>query len=100
MSEMAGQKKQGCKGIIAGLNVCGGRYVQKEENMLGYMLMPEGFRYQETARRGKPRHPIDDVFWLRHPQMKPEKRAKIFSPFDALKGLREEMESVERSDSK
>ena len=68
--------------------------------MLGFMPMPEDFRYQETARRGKPRHPIDDAFWQRHPKMKTEKRAKIFSPFDALKGLREEMESVERSGSK
>lgn len=72
----------------------------KEEKMLGFMSMPEGFRYQEIVRRGKPRHPIDDSFWQRHPQMKPEKRAKIFSPFDALKGLREEMESVEGSGSK
>ena len=48
---------------------------------------PEGSRYIEVLRRGKPVHEPFDDFYINHPPMPLEKRAKIFSPFDALTGL-------------
>ena len=56
---------------------------------VGAMPMPEGFRYRSVALRGKPRHDRFDDFRLRHPGMDPGHRAKIFAPFDALKGFGE-----------
>ena len=57
--------------------------------MVGAMAMPSGFRYRQVAARGRPHHHRYDDFRIRHPEMKLEKRAKIFSPFDALKGFSE-----------
>ena len=54
---------------------------------LGEMTMPADFRYREVFLRGRPRHRREDGFRLRHPAMEREKRAKIFSPFDALRGF-------------
>ena len=53
------------------------------------ILIPKGFRYSEVLRRGKPVHEKFDSFSIKHPSMPLEKRAKIFSPFDALKGFNE-----------
>jgi hypothetical protein len=53
------------------------------------IIIPEGFRYIEVLLRGKPVHEKFDSFSIRHPSMPLEKRAKIFSPFDALKGFDE-----------
>ena len=55
--------------------------------------IPKGFRYPEVLRRGKPVHEKFDNFSIRHPSMPLEKRAKIFSPFDALKGFNEAISS-------
>lgn len=57
------------------------------------ITIPEGFRYREVLRRGKPVHEKFDSFSIRHPSMPLEKRAKIFSPFDALKGFNEAISS-------
>ena len=57
------------------------------------ITIPEGFRYKEVLRRGKPVHEKFDSFSIRHPSMPLEKRAKIFSPFDALKGFDEAISS-------
>jgi len=54
---------------------------------IGDIPMPPGFRYRETAALGRPQHSGDDPFRLRHPQMDIGKRAKIFAPYDALKGF-------------
>ena len=54
---------------------------------IGFMEMPAGFRYREVALKGKPKHERFDSFSVRHPQMDVGKRAKIFAPFDALKGF-------------
>lgn len=54
---------------------------------IGYMAMPEGFRYAGTAMAGRPKHERFDRFSLRHPRMDVGKRAKIFAPFDALTGF-------------
>ena len=58
-------------------------------NTVGYMSMPDGFRYREVFMKGKPQHEMFDKFSVKHPKMDVGKRAKIFAPFDALKGFNE-----------
>ena len=55
--------------------------------MLGAMEMPQDFRYREVFRKGRPRHERLDPFSLKHPKMEIGRRAKIFLPFDALRGF-------------
>ena len=62
---------------------------------IGYMPMPEGFQYAELAKAGRPKHEKFDEFWLRHPPMDLNRRAKIFAPFDALKGYKELIKASE-----
>ena len=54
---------------------------------LGDIPMPENFRYRHALDGGKPQHEKTDPFRIRHPSMDVKKRAKIFAPFDALKGF-------------
>ena len=54
---------------------------------IGVMTMPANFRYRDVFLKGKPRHDICDPFRIRHPVMDTRHRAKIFSPFDAMKGF-------------
>ncbi|MBP5292273.1 MAG: hypothetical protein J6Y90_06605 [Lachnospiraceae bacterium] len=61
--------------------------------MIGYMLPPTEFKYADVIRHGKPVHAINDSFAVKHPAMALGKRAKIFSPFDALKGFTEAVEA-------
>lgn len=56
---------------------------------IGEIPMPAGFRYKEIFLRGKPYHSKTDEFRVRHPSMDVGKRAKIFAPFDALRGFNE-----------
>ncbi len=51
-------------------------------------------RYRKVYERGKPTHEPYDDFSVRHPAMDLSRRAKIFSPFDALKGFNEEIAST------
>ena len=60
---------------------------------VGVMAMPHDFRYKEVFLKGKPRHDRFDSFRIRHPRMEIGHRAKIFSPFDALKGFNEAIAS-------
>ncbi len=60
---------------------------------IGVMAMPADFRYREVFLRGKPQHDRYDSFRIRHPRMSTGHRAKIFSPFDALKGFSEAVSS-------
>ena len=53
------------------------------------LSIPDGFPYREVLLRGKPQHERFDDFGVKHPKMSCRKRAKIFSPFDALKGFNE-----------
>ena len=62
---------------------------------VGVMPMPVDFRYREVFLRGRPQHARYDDFGARHPKMACAKRAKIFSPFDALKGFNEAVSSKE-----
>ena len=63
--------------------------------VLGYMPMPANFRYREVALRGRPQHKGWDAFSIKHPPMPASRWAKIFSPFDALKGFNEAVTSKE-----
>ena len=56
---------------------------------IGAMAMPADFSYREVFLRGKPKHEKLDPFSIRHPKMDVGHRAKIFAPFDALKGFDE-----------
>ena len=60
---------------------------------IGGMAMPENFKYEGVFRKGRPRHEFYDTFRIRHPKMPSGKRAKIFAPFDALKGFSEAISS-------
>lgn len=59
------------------------------------IIFPQDFKYIEVIKAGKPTHKKYDNFYLKHPPMKLSKRAKIFSPFDALKGFNEAVKSKE-----
>ena len=54
---------------------------------LGDSPMPEDFAYRDVFAKGRPQHPTTDPFGIRHPAMEPGRRAKIFAPFDALRGF-------------
>lgn len=56
-------------------------------NTVGSMNMPEDFRYRDVFLKGKPRHDRYDRFRILHPKMEIGHRAKIFAPFDALRGF-------------
>lgn len=60
---------------------------------IGVMTMPADFRYRDVFLKGKPEHNRFDLFRIRHPSMDVGRRAKIFSPFDALKGFNEAIAS-------
>ncbi len=60
---------------------------------VGYMPVPADFKYLKVFLRGKPKHAKWDAFGLKHPSMERGHRAKIFSPFDALKGFDEAISS-------
>ena len=47
----------------------------------------ENFKYRDVILKGKPRHSTDDPFSVRHPKMDLSRRAKLFAPFDALRGF-------------
>ena len=53
---------------------------------------PSTFKYQKVLEKGRPVHEPNDDFLRKHPRMDLTRRAKIFSPFDALKGYDEEIE--------
>ena len=53
--------------------------------------LSSSFRYRNVLEKGKPKHDKNDLFSIRHPAMELSRRAKIFSPFDALKGFSDEL---------
>ena len=55
--------------------------------VVGYMPMPVSFAHKEAFLHGRPKHRKYDDFWRRHPPMNTGHRAKIFAPFDALRGF-------------
>jgi len=64
-------------------------------DMVSYMQMPLNFKYKDVFLKGKPEHERWDTFLIKHPPMPAAKWAKIFSPFDALKGFSEVVASKE-----
>ncbi len=56
---------------------------------LGAMSMPSDFKYRDIFLRGRPVHGSQDRFLLKHPPMPASRWAKIFAPFDALRGFDE-----------
>ena len=54
---------------------------------VGSVPRPPDFRYDKVEKRGRPVHKKTDAFSIRHPHMDIRKRAKIFAPFDALRGF-------------
>ena len=62
-------------------------------SVIGAMAMPVDFPYRDVFLRGKPQHDRFDQFSARHPKMTTGRRAKIFSPFDALKGFSDAISS-------
>lgn len=62
-------------------------------NAVGYMTMPAEFPYRDVFLIGKPQHNRFDLFSAKHPKMDVGRRAKIFAPFDALKGFSEAVAS-------
>lgn len=62
---------------------------------VGYMPMPSTFKYMDVFLRGKPQHEGWDSFTIKHPPMPASRWAKIFAPFDALKGFDEAIGSKE-----
>lgn len=60
-----------------------------------FMKLPEKFRYRNAYEQGKPDHSSFDSFAVKHPPMALSKRAKIFSPFDALKGFHDAVSAKE-----
>ena len=63
--------------------------------VLGYMPMPANFRYMDVLQKGMPRHEGWDSFRIKHPPMSASRWAKIFSPFDALRGFNEAVAAKE-----
>ena len=51
------------------------------------MVIPTGFKYKDVYERGRPQHKTWDSFKLKHPPMSASRWAKIYAPFDALKGF-------------
>ena len=65
-------------------------------NNSSVMEMPVSFRYRDVFLKGKPKHDKTDSFSIKHPAMDLGRRAKIFSPFDALKGFSDELIKSEK----
>ena len=62
---------------------------ENDYDEIGNICTPDDFKYTEIIKQGKNKHDKFDDFYKRHPFMPLSKRAKIFSPFDALKGFSE-----------
>ena len=61
------------------------------------LQMPAGFKYKDVFLKGRPVHDKYSRFYAKHPPMPPSRWAKIYSPFDALKGFREAIGSMEQN---
>ena len=68
-------------------------------NNTNYTGALSSFRYKDVYEKGKPVHDKNDNFSVKHPPMELSKRAKIFSPFDALKGFSDELAKAEEDAS-
>ncbi len=62
---------------------------------IGAMTMPSSFPYQDVLLKGFPQHNGWDWFRRKHPPMPVSRWAKIFAPFDALRGFDDAIDSKE-----
>lgn len=60
--------------------------------------MPKDKPYKNIMDKQRPTHD-NDAFSVRHPKMSIKKRAKLFSPFDALRGFNAEIDIAKDSSS-
>ena len=51
------------------------------------ITIPDDFKYKEVLLKGRPKHNCLDDFTIKHPPMPASRWAKIYAPFDALKGF-------------
>ena len=58
-------------------------------------MKEEGFRYWDVFLKGRPQHDKYDPFLAKHPPMPASRWAKIYAPFDALRGFKEMTEAKE-----
>ena len=59
-------------------------------------IPPAMIRYGDIIMQGRPVH-CGDVFSRRHPKMTRQHRAKIFAPYDALRGMYGRLRQVEET---
>ena len=59
-------------------------------------MISDSFPYKSVYEKGKPVHDKYDSFSVRHPAMDLSRRAKIFSPFDALTGFSDAIPDTEQ----
>ena len=64
-------------------------------NVINNTDVPSSFRYRKVLEKGKPVHDKNDSFSIKHPAMDLSRRAKIFNPFDALKGFGDELSKAQ-----
>ena len=64
-------------------------------NELNTATIPSSFKYFTIYEKGKTVHEKYDTFSIKHPAMDLGRRAKIFAPFDALKGFNEAISTTE-----
>ena len=69
--------------------------IEKMNNMIDSTAVPSSFKYRNVLEKGKPVHNKNDSFSIKHPPMDLSRRAKIFNPFDALKGFGDELSKVQ-----
>ncbi len=62
---------------------------------IGEAFMPVSFKYKDVYQKGFPKHDGWDWFRRRHPPMPVSQWAKIYAPFDALKGFDDAIDSKE-----
>jgi len=55
--------------------------------------IPADFKYKDILLKGRPVHDRYDPFRIEHPPMPASRWAKIYAPFDALRGFNEAIQS-------
>jgi len=63
--------------------------------MTGEVQIPMDFKYREVLLKGRPVHDKQSTFYAKHPPMPPSRWAKIFNPFDALKGFSDALKGAD-----
>ena len=57
--------------------------------MTEMIQIPATFKYKDILFKGRPVHDKNSAFYAKHPPMPASRWAKIFAPFDALRGFNE-----------